>query len=439
MARLRRLAWFLLAAAILYFAWRGVLRGAFESHDLMFGYAGAQAWLRGLDPYDPAVISGLMATQAGSLGDVAGGFRNVYFPPTLLTFLPISFTEWQVARLLALAIDVGAVAVIVLGVIRLLDWPMASTRAILLAAFLLALAPIHTTVAEGQTAVVATAMLVGAMLAERSAHPFVAGLLYGLATAVKVQLGLPFVAYLVWRRRWRAAAAATAAVAALSVLAIARMGAASVPWLGSWLANLAWASGPGGINDASPQNPGSYAFVNLQYPLQTLLGRSPLADPITYLIVGLAALALVWLVRGGRPRQELLALAVVAVLCLIVTYHRYYDAVLLALPIAWGFAAVSTPLRRFGLAVLVLCAYFLVPVQTALYALQTAGVLPSALVDSVIWRSVLMPSQAWALVFLAAVLLAAARKGEALAAGGETPAAVTVTPARGAPSRGAPA
>ena len=59
-------------------------------------------------------------------------------------------------------------------------------------------------------------------------------------------------------------------------------------------------------------------------------------------------------------------------------------------------------------AVLVLCADFLLPLQTALHDLQQKGIVPAWLADSGLWQTVLIAQHAWALVLLALVLLWAA-------------------------------
>lgn len=400
-----------LILALAYFSWRGVWRGVMDSGgDLAVGYSAAQAWLFGHDPYDVAVLKRDLMLAGGT--DLAIGqldhLRNVYFPTTLPFFVPVALVAWSEARLLWLALNVAATLFIALGLARLLDWRPSSTRGLALAAFLLALAPVHTTIASGQSAVAATAALIAAMLLEQSRRGIPAGILYGLATVVKVQIGLPFVAYLLWRRRWATAAAAGLVVAGFTLLSVVRMQVAGVPWFQSWSANLVLLSGPGGINDPGPLNPDRYSLINLQYPLQSLFPDADWVNAMTFGAVGVAAAALVWIIRGRHPRAELLALATVAVLSLLVAYHRYYDAVLLALPIAWGFSILGTSSWRQGAAVLVLCADFLLPFQTALHDLQQKGIMPEWLTAGPLWETVLIAQHVWALVILALVLLWAA-------------------------------
>ena len=382
-----------LLLAVAYFAWRGVGRALSDSGDLAVGYAAARAFVFGHDPYSVIALKQELIAADGV--DVAtSGFldfsRNVYFPTTLPAFVPLTLTTWPLARLLMVAINVAATLVIAFGLVRWLGWRVGATRSMVLIAAVLALGPLHLTLANGQSGAVATAGLVLAMLLERSGRDRAAGVLYGLAIAAKVQLGLPFLAYLVWRRRWRTATVSGLVLGVLTAFAVLRMTIAGVPWLDSWLDNLTSLSGPGGVNDPSELNPERYSLINLQYPLQSLGMSTDAANLITFTLVAAAALAMLWLIRGRDPDRELLALSTVAVLGLLVAYHRYYDAVILVLPIAWSFSVLGTDRWRYGLAVLLLGVDFVAPLLGALRTIQQRQFLPAWLTDSLLWQAGLL-------------------------------------------------
>jgi hypothetical protein len=250
--------------------------------------------------------------------------------------------------------------------------------------------------------------VVAAVLLELSGRATASGAMYGLATAIKIQVGLPFVAYLLWRRRGTPALASCLVPVGLTVLSVMRMQVAAAPWLSSWLANLSRLSRPGGINDPSLQNPDRFSLINLQYLLSSLIANGAVVELMTVSTVGLAALALVWLRRGRDPHPDLLALAVVAVLGLLAVYHRYYDAVLLAIPIAWACSVIGIPRWRQGAVVLALSADFILPLQSGLHEIQRRQILPSSLTGGVSWNTVVLAQHVWALVLMAIALLVAA-------------------------------
>ncbi|MGO9207798.1 MAG: glycosyltransferase family 87 protein [Candidatus Limnocylindrales bacterium] len=424
------LKWAALILVVAYFLWRGVWRGATDSGDLAVGFSAARAWLLGHDPYDAVVLNhDLLLAGATNLAHygLLESSRNVYFPTTLPVFVPLALASWPEATVLAAAINVGASLFIALGVSNLLGWRLTSSKALALTAFLLAWAPEIDTIASGQTGIAATAAVVAAMLLERSGRRAASGVAYGLATAIKVQVGLPFLAYLLWRRRWAPALASGLLLGGLTVLSIVRMQAAETPWLSGWLANLSWESRPGGVNDPSPQNPLRYVLINLQYPLSSLIANGALVELMTLSAVGVAALAFVWLRRSRDPHPDLLALAIVAVLGLLVSYHRYYDGVLLAIPITWACSAIGTPRWREGVVVLALGADFILPVPSLLHVVQQRQILPPWLTGGVFWNAVVLPQFVWALVLMAIVLLIAAARDRqnmsAARAGGPTSSA----------------
>lgn len=401
-----------LVAAVVYLGWFGIVRGAGASDDLAVGYGAGRAWLQGQDPYDVSVLRDQVSSGDGTTSTVGrlDTLRNVYFPSTLPTFAPLAPASWTQAKFAVLALNVAGSLFIAWGLVRLLGWRYRENRTLILWAFVLALAPLHTTMAIGQAAILATAAIVGGMLLERSNRPVMAGVLYGLSIVVKVQIGLPFLAYLIWRRRWVTASAAGLVAAVLSMVSVLRMVWGGVPWLESWMANLSVLSGTGGINDPSPANPERYAMIDLRYLLESVGIGGRWGDAVTFALIGLAALVTIVLIRGRHPQRELLAISLVAVLCLLVTYHRYYDAVLLAFPIAWGISAIPTQ-PGLGLAVLFLSADFLVPAQTALHDLLGRGMIPSVVSTSALWDAVLITQHVWALVLIALVLLWAAWRG----------------------------
>jgi hypothetical protein len=395
-----------LAIAFGYFVWRAVLRAMELSFDLKYGYASIRALLEGMNPYDPAHLEQVLLVGGGTTEHVVGALRNVYFPFTLPVFAPISMGSWPQALTGGLVLNVILVSAIIVGLLRYLDWPLLTLRSALYAAAVLALAPIHTSMADGQTSVAAVAALVGALVLMRRGA--VSGALTGLASAIKVQVGLPFVALALVRGRWRSGAWAVAVIALLGVMALVPLTLSGQPWLTTWQDNLLWASGPEGPNYAGPENPGRISLVNLQYPLRQLGAGDTTADLITYLAVGLAALVYLRTTRRSDGSRDLLDMSVVGVLTLLITYHRFYDAVLLVFPITWAFSAWHDGRRATAALVLLCCADFLFPFQATLSVWAQAGAVPSWLTASPVWDAVLLAQHVWALVALTGVLLVAA-------------------------------
>ena len=174
------------------------------------------------------------------------------------------------------------------------------------------------------------AAAVACALRRRWLRPALAGGLLGLA-AFKVTLLLPFAAWFIWKRQWRALAVATAVVALLSALAWhwAASPTCLLPTYQHLLAQVRAQS----FDPTDPDYPltqGLTLRLELGNVLEWLRPGSSAAHPWLHGTLWLAALArLAWLQRR-RPRLAGWYMFLVAgTLTLLTTYHLYYDAVLL--------------------------------------------------------------------------------------------------------------
>ncbi|MET4076132.1 hypothetical protein ABIB44_003403 [Hymenobacter sp. UYCo722] len=195
----------------------------------------------------------------------------------------------------------------------------------------------------------------GAVAGERRRHwlrPALAGLLLGLA-AFKVTLLLPFAAWFIWRKQWRALAVAAAVVALLSALAWhwAAFPTNLLPTYQHLLAQVRAQS----FDPTDPDYPltqGLTLRLELGNVLEWLRPGSSTWHPWLHGALWLAALArLAWRRRQGQRLAGWYLFLVVSALTLLTTYHLYYDAVLL-LPLL-AFARLLTR-REQGLLLLAL-------------------------------------------------------------------------------------
>jgi hypothetical protein len=109
-------------------------------------------------------------------------------------------------------------------------------------------------------------------------------------------------------------------------------------WMQDWHSNLSVISAPGGINEPGPAALTSRSgamVIDLQAAISIFRDDPRIYNPASYLVCG--ALLLVWSVRTLRlqfsQRRAWLALAAVAALTMLVTYHRPWDAKLLMLTV----------------------------------------------------------------------------------------------------------
>jgi hypothetical protein len=412
---------------------RGVARGLRDSGDLLVPYLGARAWIAGASPYDTATLDGLRR-QSG-IGDTPNWRVTppLYPPASLVVLSPLALLPWPVARVVWLVTSIVVVAAALAVVWRKLGrGPLA--EAACLAGLVLLLAPLHTGLAKGNPAVVAAGLVWLAVASGR--HPGRWGpALAGMAVALKPQIGAPFLLLLAARWPRRATGLAIGGAAALLVVGMFRLEIAGTDWVAAWLDQTSRAFGPGGPNDASVENDLRYQLLNLQWLLAEWTGvRTARLDLATWVLAGAAFLWLLGRRTSGAPRDLLDTAAALSPVVLLASYHRTYDAVLLALPIAWAAANWTGPQGRHARLALLTLAAFLTPGAAALVVADAGGYLPGSISSAWWWTRLALPHQVWALLALSAVLFHARARAVAVTAS----SSAIESPARGSAMSGSP-
>jgi hypothetical protein len=338
--------------------------------------------------------------------------------------VPLALLPWQAAKVVWLLANLALTAAMVLWLIRLAGLPWPGTGAIVLAALVLALAPIHTCLSLGQLALAAAALLVGALYVRRTSHTWLEGALLALAGLLKPQMVAIFAVYWLHRRRWGPLAVAAGLTLAVTAVAVGRLQLAGTgEWFASWQANVQACFRGGACDYAAPGQ--ARIFLNLQHPAYAILGDRTAATVVAWaftvgcLLAGFAA----WRrVRGRDGGDDLLALALLAVAGLLPVYHVFYDAAILVLPLAWAVRSLGTPLRPYAIAAIALILPFLVSGAAALVSLAAAGRLPAGWADAWWWRILVIPHQPYLLAALSVVLVAALFRSAAFSGPGCLPA-----------------
>jgi hypothetical protein len=402
------LVWTCLLAALFIaagamFTWRGPLRALQMGNDLAVYYTCARAWLHGGNPYDLATLQA-EALQAG--GAPAGLLNDALNPPTTFVLLaPLALLDWATARAVWLGVNLLSLLLALVALTRLARPELTPARTLLLAAFVLGLAPVQTSVALGQLILPVAACIVWGMVAQRSGRGYLAGVLFALAAGLRPQVGAVYLGYLLLRGWWRPVLSAALAGAVLAAASVGRMLPLGMDWLTSMRANYA-AFLLGGRGDYA--GAWGYQFLQLQYPLFALTQNRHVADLVAWAIAASLGGLLVWFARRARTGQdELLAFGLVSVLGLLPVFHRSYDAAILMVPLAWCLSAHGPGERRWTRAGILLALPFLVAGAALLHTLGASGNVPSWVVDSWWWQGVVVPHQIWLLLGLAVVLTAA--------------------------------
>ncbi len=396
--------------ALTIFAWRALLHSP-RLYDFRTGYAASRAWVFGSDPYDGVNLDNVWNAAGGFelIATAAVGLYPSYYPPT--TFVALSpfsslpalaaCTAWAIVSLALLA-----TMIVQLG--RLAGLP--PRQHVLLAAIILALGPVISGANAGQQCVVAISCIIIALRQLQVRRFWLAWPLLVYAMCLKPQLAMPFVAWEFFRFP-RSAMCAFAVWALVLFGAVQHLDHAGSPWRATLATNYHLANEPGGGLDFSTSYLYRDHLVNTEVVAFPIVKDILAAHVVALIVVGVfvvcvltrwRSLGFAWRRERNRPPRkidELLGLSVVAAIALLPMYHRYYDAILLVLPIAWAIRHW----RDGGKIILLLTIPLFLPVAWATNLVEK-GYVSSAIKNSPVWDFVIMPFFGWLLLVWCVVL-----------------------------------
>ena len=418
-SRLRLSALCLLTClAVLEFSARGPVRALGRSgrdiNDFISPYTQTRVWLSGHDPYAPSNLRDLwpvfpapnfllQESVDGTL-PAKSGLPSPYLDIAFPLLLPIAELPWRIAICVWILMSVLAVFVVASILIHLAGVRRRSQLALMIFVSALLLAPMQTAIATSNivTVVFALGMVVVFCLAKDRAG--MAGVLLTIAIALKPTVALPFAIYaLASRNRIKVIIPAIVTAILLLFLTIIPQHGRTL-WWKSFLANNQSMFAPGAIDDFSTANPLHFHMVNLQAALFPILQNRAL----TQIGAGLVFVVLLafWFRAVRRDGQlGLLDLAILASAALLPVYHRFTDAGLLLVPVAWALRELRGERRGFAAGCLLLASPFLLPGAAMLHEFSGRSEMLQSLSRSRLWDWFILPHECWLILMLCVVLL----------------------------------
>jgi Glycosyltransferase family 87 len=375
------------------------------SSDLAVPYLATRAWRNGGNPYDHGTLDQLWPEVGGEEKNrpVKKTTLSVYPPTTFILLAPLTFWSWKAARYGMLIINVTLTFLVLSLLLSITKFDSRNWRAILFWAVALGLAPLHTGIALGNLVVPSAALTLLAIWAAFTKRDSLSGLSLALALCLKPQIGgIVWLGYAL-QRRWRICAIAAAISLMLALFAIGRLELSQVDWMSSWISNYHESVSEGGTNNPTASNVSRHHLLNLQWLLHTFLERHWLVNLLVLGFVGFQ-FALFWASKRGANQNNLLFFSWLIVLGLLASYHRFYDATLLILPLLWILISWSGLHQKEARLSLLLIIPFLAPGAVILKELMAGGYLPCNWELTWWWNSLVMPHQVWMLVGLSLCL-----------------------------------
>jgi hypothetical protein len=369
-------------------------------------YSASRVWLAGKNPYDIQLV--YRAWNASDHGPYLGSsipgnmarWAAVYPPSSLLLIAPFAALPAVWGHLLWAGASVGLAIAAAMGLISLGGLGDIRSR-LLFVACAFASAPFQCALEAGQPALPACALVILAVWAFAGGRLTLAGILLGLATAFKVQIGAPFIVYYLFIRQWRVGMLATILLAVATLVAVGRMEALGITsWWADWQRNMAATLQAGAINDPRPGGPFRNDIVNLQTIFDVFVHRQFWVDTMVLLVFLPLLAAIVANVRRDREAgTNLLALSLVAALSMLPVYRRLYDGLTLLMLLAWAIAALKTARPGMAWLLLAILCEFLLPVDLIPFVLRRTHMF-DGIVSSTFWQAFVVPHHAWGLLIL---------------------------------------
>lgn len=396
-----------LAAAL--FVTRGPLRAVSNSYDLILVYPASRAWLVGSNPYHAADLERVLTQSVADPADRPDRKQDpsLYPPATFVLMTPFAVMQWPAVKFAWMVANLGFLMLLVLSAMRLAEFKLTDTGGWLLAISLLGFGAVHTGFASAQLGLASTALITLGLASAMAGRQIGAAIALGLATALKPQMGALFFLCFVVGRQWKALGVGVALGLAILAVGGLRLQVAGHHWVHDILWSLRTFSA-GGQGDPSAANANQHQLVNLASLLHSFLDSRVAVKVIVWACVA-ATIAWSWAsVRKVHDREsKVLFAGVLSLVTLLMAYHRYYDAVLLAIPFAWCLGRLSTPSRGWAQAALVLMVPLSVSGVAALNAWAGRGWIPPSLSDQWWWDGLVMTHQVWLLCGLTVCLSSA--------------------------------
>ena len=205
-----------------------------DARDFAILYTGAHLYRAGASFYDPGMDrvdgvnrSAALVDQARRLGTLHAheGLVHIHafsYPPfAVLPFVPLSALGWRHAVAVWLGVSVALLVAAFVWIVRAAGVSLAA--ALTLAAVFLAWEPLENSMGLGQINQLVLALLALFVWALASGRAVLGGAALGVATALRVHPAL-FIGWLAWRRKWRACGVAAGVAVACTALAGATVG-----------------------------------------------------------------------------------------------------------------------------------------------------------------------------------------------------------------------
>jgi hypothetical protein len=338
-------------------------------------YAGTKLFLQGATPYYAAPLHDVLGPIVPNQMSV-----QITFPSVFGLMSPFGLLDYLVASRIWLIVSVLSIICSIFLAVRLSGLAFYSFYSLLLITLCLMLGPFRMGLRQGQVDnVVLLFVLLAVLLIWHTKMRFASAVLLGLAVALKPTSAGLFSIYLLLRNKI-SIAIASLVLSGSAVLICALILTLNVPqwWVG--LAEVV-SSEENNFNKVNSLNPRLDQVTHLAAGFFAALKSTYWSSIFGYIICVPILLRTLCsrssISREDRRETYLRELSIVAMVGLLVVYHRYYSAVFLIFPIIWSVYVTSRSRANVGTLIVLLMPFlFIVNGQAAVHVVLERQLIP---------------------------------------------------------------
>jgi hypothetical protein len=370
-----------------------------SSSDFSELYATSWAWRHGQNPYNSALATAARQRVVGASGEIF----LVHVPTALVLVSPLTFLSWVWAHLLFLILGAAGLVATTISILRLQgrsSWGLGTASLIV---FLITFSPLRIAFEWGNIVLMALPLSLLAIVLAKSSRDVQAGLLVGITTCLKPQIGIWFVLYYLLRGRFRILFSSLAIGFFLTGLFFVFCPVPYAHLIADYRSNLHHWFAPGGLYSFTEGSEPEY-LLRAQGIFYRISHQVFLSSFMSYVLFlsGLAVWAnLVW--HSGERVPSSLAIAALLALSFVSFYHSIPDLSVLTISLCEAFPASFRNWKKTQKLTCALLLLMMLPERSIFVFLR--GHLNSVTTSSWWWDLFVVRFLVWLLLALSLALL----------------------------------
>lgn len=376
-----------------------------DSRDFAIIYLSSTSWRHGLDPYNNEFFNDSWAEAGGTPAGIPG-WPSLYPICTFPLLAPLTFLKWSYAKFLWILINSLAFIILLVLLLSFADYHLNAWRGLILFGVSLFYFPAQFAIAMGQPIILAILFGVLSLRAAASSRWLYSGILLAISLSLKLNLGVIFLGYFIIYRKWNILGFCLVAMLLIIALGVLKLGWGNFSWVFSWIKNLQLVTREWATTKPEANYPNSIFLINIHYPLYKIIRNKFIVNTIA---ISIGFIGFVIMLKSYKFNNNLFGkltmITAIASIILISSYHRLADATILIFLIILINLMINTQYNKYSIILTLLILPLYLPGSKYLLDITNNGVIPHTIAISWWWNTIVLPYQAYCLLFISIVML----------------------------------